>query len=188
MDQACIYGQTPVLVTFERADACRVEPVFAGGRMDLLIVDLAGRKDTVTILGDLQKAYPASPDLQAALGIENERMVRQGYQALVAGDAAGLGGLMTQAQALFDRSVYPHSPQELASPLLHEVLALRTLRPHVFGGKGVGSQGDGMAQFVARGPQARRAAMTLIRETYPQMTALPLTIRSAAADPGNADV
>ena len=185
MDQACVYGRTPMLVTFERADACRVEPILAGGRIDLFIIDLAGRKDTVQILGDLQQAYPGSPDLQAALGVKNERMIRQAYQALTAGDAAAVGGLMSEAQSLFDDSVGPHSQQELASPLLHEVLGLRALEAHVFGGKGVGSQGDGMAQFVARSPDHRRAAMELIVETYPQMKAMPLTIWPAGAGPGN---
>jgi galactokinase len=188
MDQACIYGQTPVLVTFERADACRVEPVSAGGRIDLFIVDLAGRKDTVQILGDLQQAYPGRSDLQSALGIENERLVRRAHQALTAGDGPALGALMREAQSLFDRSIAPNSRQELASPMLHEVLDLRALKPHVFGGKGVGSGGDGMAQFVARSPGDRRAAMERIVETYPQMKAMPLTIWPAGAGPGNDDV
>jgi galactokinase len=36
--------------------------------------------------------------------------------------------------------VAPHSPTELASPLLHRVLSLPELAPHIWGGKGVGSQ------------------------------------------------
>jgi galactokinase len=31
MDQACIYGKTPVLLAFEKSKAVRVEPIFAGG-------------------------------------------------------------------------------------------------------------------------------------------------------------
>lgn len=175
MDQACIYGQTPVLVTFDGPDACRVEPISPGGRIDLLVVDLAGQKNTVGILADLQQAYAGSADLQAALGIENERLVRRGYQALVDGDADAFGALMIEAQSLFDRCIGPHS-RHLASPLLHEVLALPELAPHVLGGKGVGSQGDGMAQFVARSGDHRRGATECIAGAYPQMTALPLTI------------
>jgi len=76
MDQACIYGKTPVLLTFQKSTGIRVEPVFPAGEVDLFFVDLAGKKDTVRILADLQAAYLESRDLQGALGGENERIVR----------------------------------------------------------------------------------------------------------------
>ena len=176
MDQACIYGRTPVLVKFDRSAECHVEPVFPGGRFDMFVVDLAGRKDTVTILSDLQQAYLRSSELQQALGADNERIVRTAYQVLSGGDAEALGALMTEAQENFDRHVSPHSRTELTSPLLHELLALPQLSQHVYGGKGVGSQGDGTAQFVARSEADRQAAMEIIQEAYPQMKSLPLTI------------
>ncbi|MHC4561985.1 MAG: mevalonate kinase family protein [Planctomycetota bacterium] len=178
MDQACIYGKTPVLVTFERTNGCRVEPIFPGDEMAMFIVDLAGRKDTVKILADLQSEYLKSGRLQRALGPDNERIVRQAYQAVTAGDAPRLGELMTEAQAAFDESISPHCVDELASPRLHEVLNLPDLAEHVYGGKGVGSQGDGTAQFVARDSAARDAAMAIIEQRLPKMKCWPLTIPS----------
>ncbi|HDZ19887.1 hypothetical protein LCGC14_0204600 [marine sediment metagenome] len=176
MDQACIYGKTPVLLTFEREAQCRVEPIFPARPIYMFFVDLAGKKDTIKILGDLQKAHPDSPALQKALGQENERIVRQAYRALTEGDAETLGALMTEAQANFDQLVAPHSAEQLASPLLHQALALDTLAPHIYGGKGVGSQGDGTAQFVARSEDDRQAAMDAITQMFPEMQCLPLTI------------
>jgi galactokinase len=176
MDQACIYGKTPVLLTFEKSSDIRVEPVFPGGEVAMFFVDLAGRKDTVRILGDLQGAYLKAPRLQEALGSANERLARAAYRALSAGDAERLGRLMTEAQANFDEKVAPISPKELASPLLHDVLRMDAIAEHVYGGKGVGSQGDGTAQFVARSPEARDAAMAAITAAYPQMRCFPLTI------------
>ena len=176
MDQACIYGKTPVLLTFVKAAGARVEPVFPAGEAHLLFVDLGGKKDTVRILADLQAAYPRSRDLQMALGEENERIVRSAYRALSGGDAEGLGRLMTEAQRRFDELVAPHSPGELASPLLHAVLSLEELREHVHGGKGVGSQGDGTAQIVARSREDRDAAMEKIHRRFPEMKCFPLTI------------
>ena len=181
MDQVCIYGKTPVLLTFERDAQCRVEPVFAGEDMFLFFVDLAGKKDTVHILSDLQGAYSDSPALQHALGPQNESIVRQAYRSLSAGDADRLGTLMSEAQALFDQRVAPLSPDQLAGPLLHEVLGLPQLQQHVYGGKGVGSQGDGTAQFVARSAADRQAAMRLITETFPKMRCFPLTISQAGS-------
>jgi galactokinase len=184
MDQACIYGKTPVLVTFERANECRVEPVFASEEITMFIVDLAGRKDTVKILADLQAEYLKSGQLQRALGPDNERMVRQAYKAVTAGDGRRLGELMTEAQVAFDESIGPHCPGELASPRLHEVLGLPELADHVFGGKGVGSQGDGTAQFVARDIATRDAAMAIIERRFPQMKCWPLTIPSHGESAG----
>jgi galactokinase len=176
MDQACIYGKTPVLLTFQKGTGVRIEPVFPAEEVSMLIVDLAGKKDTVKILGDLQASYPRSRKLQKALGAENERIIRTAYRALTLGDAAELGALMTESQQVFDELVAPHSPEELASPLLHGVLSLPEIGKHVHGGKGVGSQGDGTAQLVAKSPDDRDAAMAKIEKTFPGMTCFPLTI------------
>lgn len=179
MDQACVFGKTPVLLAFEGKAEIRIEPVFPGGDMSLFFVDLAGRKDTVKILADLQAAYLKSHDLQQALGSDNERIVRSAFVALRSGDAPRLGGLMSEAQRIFDAKVAPHCPEELASPLLHQLLRLDAIQEHIYGGKGVGSQGDGTAQFVARGPKDRDAAMKIIHEKFPQMRCFPLSIVSA---------
>ena len=183
MDQACIYGKTPVLLTFQKSSDIRVEPVFPGGSIFMFVVDLAGKKDTVKILSDLQGAYLRSKKLQKALGEENERIIRVAYRAISAGDVERLGRLMTQAQQVFDDLVAPHSPQELTSPLLHQVLSLEVLAKHIHGGKGVGSQGDGTAQFVARGETDRQAAMGIITERFPQMRCFPLTITTGGTPP-----
>ncbi len=176
MDQACIYGKTPVLLTFQKSAEIRVEPLFPTKDMYLFFVDLAGKKDTVKILADLQAAYLQQIDLQRALGDQNEQIIRQAYRILSAGNAEELGAIMTQAQQIFDQCVGPHSPAELASPLLHEVLAFEDIAGHVHGGKGVGSQGDGTAQFVARSAADRDAAAAKIEAAFPQMKCFPLDI------------
>jgi galactokinase len=176
MDQACIYGKTPVLLTFARQSDVRIEPIFPAGPMHMFLVDLAGQKDTIKILADLQGAYLGNEPLQRALGRENERIVRTAYRAITAGDSAHLGQLMTQAQELFDTLVAPHSKDELASPRLHQLLASADIAPHVYGGKGVGSQGDGTAQFVARSLQDRDLAMRKILQAFPDMRCFALQI------------
>ncbi len=176
MDQACIYGKTPVLLTFAKSADIRVEPVFPGGSIHMFFVDLAGTKDTVKILSDLQQSYLPNRKLQAALGAESERIVRAAYRALQAADAQELGSLMHEAQVNFDQNVAPNSPQQLASPLLHELLACDELKCHLYGGKGVGSQGDGTAQFVAKSEADRDEAMRLITQKFPNMQCFPLTV------------
>jgi len=176
MDQACVYGKVPVLLTFQKGAEVRIEPVFSAKEINLFFVDLAGKKNTVKILADLQGAYLGSEKLQWILGEENERIIRLAYRAVNSGDAEQLGRLMVEAQHNFDQFVAPHSPEELRSPLLHELLVFGDIAEHIYGGKGVGSQGDGTAQFVARSRADRDAAMVKIKEIFPQMRCFPLAI------------
>jgi len=49
------------------------------------------------------------------------------------------------------------------------------LRPHVWGGKGVGSQGDGTAQFIARSAGDQQAVIEILRRDL-AMPGYPLTL------------
>lgn len=181
MDQACIYGSTPVLLVFDRSKDVKIEPVFPKDDLYLFYVDLAGKKNTVAILRDLQNSYLKHESLQETLGAGNEEIVRQAFQAVQDGRAQELGELMVAAQKAFDTHVAVHCPDELGAPLLHEVLSYAAIARHVYGGKGVGSQGDGTAQFVARSAADRTQAMKKIVAAFPQMRCFPLTIRGTGA-------
>jgi len=179
MDQACIYGKTPVLLMFEKGKDCRIEPIFPGDDIHLLFVDLAGQKDTIQILSHLQIAYPGDSDIQNALGKQNEDFVRSACCMIQDGDAQGLGQLMCDAQQVFDNTVARHSPKQLTAPLLHKLLDFQDVKPHLFGGKGVGSQGDGTAQFVAKTSKDREIAMAKIHAAFPDMRCFSLSIKKA---------
>ena len=178
MDQVCAYGRRVTLLEFD-GDTVDVAPLAVGGTVPLLVVDLRRGKDTRRILADLNACYPSSPGATAtgvreALGPGNARTVERASAALVAGDAAALGALMTEAQAVFDAYVAP-ACAELAAPRLHAVLAHPAVRELAWGGKGVGSQGDGCAQLVARGLAERTAlAERLARDL--DVACLPLTL------------
>ena len=68
-----------------------------------------------------------------------------------AGDTAGLGVVMEEFQQGFDTVAGKVCPQQLASPELHRVLLHVAATGLVWGGKGIGSQGDGSAQFLCKG-------------------------------------
>lgn len=175
MDQACIYGNTPVLLTFEKSRDIRVEPIFPLAPLYLFFVDLAGQKDTIKILKDLNSAYLQNNGVDKALGEINEKNLRSAYTLMTEGNAEGLGKLMITAQEDFDQYIMPYCT-ELLSPKLHKLLKLDKLKPYVYGGKGVGSQGDGVAQFVAKGEKERDEAIKIIGQVFPEMTCFPLTI------------
>ena len=177
MDQACIYGSVPVLLVFEKGKDVKIEPIFVRNDIYMFYVDLAGQKNTVRILKDLNDNYLKDEKLQAVLGEQNEKVLRRAFQVIQRGEAKELGELMKEAQRSFDDAVAKHS-KELAAPLLHELLELNDIQPFIYGGKGVGSQGDGTAQFVARSKEDRDRAMEKIMNCFSQMRCFPLTIRS----------
>lgn len=184
LDQVCAFGQRAVALTFD-GEAMTVEPAAVGGTVHLAIVDLRRAKDTRRILADLNACYPDAPGRLAAgvrdaLGPRNVALHAAARAALAAGDAALLGVLMREAQAVFDRQVAPACP-ELAAPRLHEVLAHPAVAELAWGGKGVGSQGDGCAQIVARGAAERDAlGARLTRDLG--VVCFPLTMRATGAD------
>ena len=87
-----------------------------------------------------------------------------------------LGKLMTQAQAQFDRYMVRACPSQLQAPLLHQLLNHSSLQPYVYGGKGVGSQGDGTAQFLTSDRTNRSTAISIINRDFPQMQCYELDI------------
>ncbi len=169
MDQGCAYGQIPVMMTFD-GDRISVKPLRPGGDFYLLIADLCGKKDTVQILSDLNAAFPFAKtprdtEVHCCLGAENQRLLALARAAVEAGDAAGLGALMTEAQAVFDQHLMPVC-EELKSPRLHAVLADAQVAVWVYGGKGVGSQGDGCVQFLCKSVASRGELEAYLQRQY----------------------
>ena len=178
MDQVCAYGRTTTFLTFD-GERFAVVPIAAGAPLHLLVVDLARAKDTRRILADLHACFPdatgpVAAGVREALGPRNVAITGAARTALARGDARGLGVLMDEAQTVFDRLVAPACP-ELRAPRLHAVLAHPTARELAYGGKGVGSQGDGCAQLVARGPEERARLAAALGDAF-GVACLPLTV------------
>jgi mevalonate kinase len=185
MDQGCAFGRRPVLMTFD-ADRLLTTALSAGQDLHLVIVDLYAQKDTQKILAQLNQCFPYARDrvgqgVHNLLGPINRDIVHRAVGALQAGGAQRLGGLMVEAQAQFDRYAVPACPEELAAPALHRVLTYEPLRKHIWGGKGVGSQGDGSAQLLARSPEDQQAVVEIIERDL-GMACLKMTL------PGRTDL
>lgn len=179
LDQACAFGVKPNLMTFD-GDEVEVRTLNVKKHLYWVFADLCAEKNTIKILRDLNKGYPfASNPLeereQKALGEENQRIINMAIEYMAKGDAEGLGKLMTGAQALFDTAVAPMCPEELTSPKLHEVLRDPIIQPFVYGGKGVGSQGDGSIQFLAKDKDCQQKVIDYLNSRG--MKAYPLTIK-----------
>jgi UTP-glucose-1-phosphate uridylyltransferase/galactokinase len=154
LDQACAFGVKPNLMTFD-GDEIEVRPLTVKRALHWVFADLMGTKDTIKILSDLNRAYPFPIDeqgrrLHEALGVKNQEIVERAIAYMANGDREALGRLMTESEELFNRQVAPMSPDELYAPKLRAVLADAYVQSLTYGGKGVGSHGDGSVQFLAR--------------------------------------
>ena len=159
LDQACAFGVKPNLMTFD-GDEIEVKALNVKKPLYWVFADLCASKDTIKILSDLNKSYPFASNeeeenLHRTLGEWNHDIVNRAIGYMADGDAESLGKLMTEAEVLFNKYVQPLSPA-LISPKLNEVLGDGYIQPLVYGGKGVGSHGDGSVQFLAKSQEAQQ--------------------------------
>ncbi len=180
MDQGCAFGNRPVLMIFDgdRLDTVELQ---VEDELHLVIVDLGAEKDTMEILKRLNRCFPFAENdiehgVQELLGPINKRVTNQAVDALSNSEGENLGRLMVEAQAFFDRYATPACPEELTAPVLHRVLNHEPLKPHIWGGKGVGSQGDGTAQFITRSLADQQAVIEILERDL-GVECLELTIR-----------
>jgi len=168
MDQGCAYGDRPILMTFD-GDRIDVRELKLSKNLYFIIVDLCASKDTKEILAKLNHCYPfAENDMQKAvvkyLGPINAELTNKAVELLEAGDAVEIGKLMKKAQAEFDASCMPACPSQLTAPVLHKVLNYGPIQSLILGGKGVGSQGDGTAQFIVKDEASQDRVIEIIEK------------------------
>ena len=180
MDQGCAY-QRPILMTFD-GDHIDVKDFSVPHDMYLVIVDLGASKDTRLILSQLNHCYPFAEselekNVQHYLGPLSAEITQQAYQALRDGDAEAVGKLMTSAQTEFDKHLIPACPSQLTAPVLHKVLNYEPIQPYIWGGKGVGSQGDGSAQFIVKDEASQQRVIEIIERDL-EMSCLKLVIEA----------
>ena len=178
LDQACAFGVKPNLMTFD-GDEIEVKALNVKKSLYWVFADLCAVKDTIKILSDLNKAYPfasteAEQNLHKALGEWNHDLIQKAIGYMATGDAESLGRLMTEAEDMFDKYIAPMSPA-LWAPKLHQVLQDPQIQQWVWGGKGVGSHGDGSVQFLARSAEDQQRVIDYLNAQG--MRAYPLTLR-----------
>ena len=183
LDQACAFGVKPNLMTFD-GDEIEVKTLNVKKNLYWVFADLCAEKNTIKILRDLNKGFPfASNEMeereQKALGQENRKIIDLAIDYMAKGDAEALGKLMIGAQTLFDQAVAPMCPEELTSPKLHAVLEDPIIKQWTYGGKGVGSQGDGSVQFLAKDEECQQKVVDYLNSQG--MKAYSLTLKPVHA-------
>ncbi len=181
LDQGCAYGTRPIMLTFD-GDRIDVAELNAGKDLHFVIVDLHASKDTKEILSKLNHCFPfAENDIQKGvqnyLGPINRRIVHEAAEALREGNAEKIGSLMRSAQEQFDQYCIPACPSQLEAPVLHKILNYPPIQKYIFGGKGVGSQGDGTVQFIVKDADAQDQVVSILENDL-KLSALKLTLPS----------
>jgi UTP-glucose-1-phosphate uridylyltransferase/mevalonate kinase len=182
MDQACAYGNRAIAISFD-GDGTEVSELNVPKDLFFVIVDLGAAKNTQEILSQLNQCYPFATNevhrnVQNYLGAISSQITQDAVDALEKGDAERIGALMKRAQAEFDKHLIPACPSQLTAPVLHQLLNYEPIQPHILGGKGVGSQGDGTAQFIVQDEASQQNVIEIIERDFPQMQGLKLTLHA----------
>lgn len=159
LDQACAFGVKPNLMIFD-GDEIDVKPLNVKKPLYWVFADLCTEKDTIKILADLNKGYPfPSNPLEEGehkmLGDINTNIVERAKEYMAEGKVEELGKLMNEAEDQFNKHLTPLS-DALQSPKLNATLNDPELQQWIYGGKGVGSHGDGSIQFLARNAESQQ--------------------------------
>lgn len=181
LDQACAFGEQPIIMKFSDEEIS-IKKLKVGKTMHWVFADLCASKDTRKILSHLNRAYPFAQNemyqnVQDALGKDNYEIIARASQAIEEGDAEALGRIMTEAQRLFDTKIAPACPEELTSPVLHSVLNDPQIQPYIWGAKGVGSQGDGSVQLLAKDKACQQALVDYLNNER-KMEAFPFELQA----------
>lgn len=181
MDQGCAYGSRPILMTFD-GDRIDVRELKLSKSLYFVIVDLCAGKDTKEILARLNQGFPFAEDdiqkgVQNYLGPVSSGITNKAVEMIEKGDAAEIGKLMIKAQAEFDKACMPACPSQLTAPVLHKVLGYKAIQPFIFGGKGVGSQGDGTAQFIVKDAESQDKVIEMLEKDL-KLSCLKLTMET----------
>jgi UTP-glucose-1-phosphate uridylyltransferase/mevalonate kinase len=181
MDQGCAFGDRPVLMTFD-GDRLETRELTVKNELYFVLVDLQAQKNTLEILNRLNRCYPVAENeqergVQELLGPINKQVIHEAVNALQNGDERALGSLLVEAQNYFDRLATPVCPEELTAPALHKLLTYQPLKAHAWGSKGVGSQGDGTAQILAKSIQDQETIFQIV-ENELKLPCLKLTLHT----------
>lgn len=169
IDQICAYNRQVSLLEFDGNDLF-VSPLEVGSDLYFVFADLNYSKDTREILNKLNSCFPfPKNDLEVNamnyLGIENKKIVKRAIKLFRNGDAFEIGALMNYAQKKFDESLIPIC-SELEALRLHEILDDEFVKKISYGGKGVGSGGNGSVQFIVDGVDSQKELKEYLENKY----------------------
>ncbi len=185
LDQACAFGQKPVLMTFD-GDKIDVKSIEVKKPLHFIFADLNAGKNTIKILSSLNRSYPFPESdldysIHNALGKNNKEIVLKSIEYIENGEVQKFGDMMNKAQENFDKNISMACIDELKAPVLHKVLNDNYVCSNSYGRKGVGSQGDGCIQILAKDKDSQQKLLNYLNKEL-NLTAYELTIEPNIID------
>lgn len=169
IDQICAYNRQVSLMEFDGNDLF-VSPLEVGTDLYFVFADLNYSKNTREILNKLNSCFPFPKndldfDVLNYLGSENKKIVKKAIKLFQSGNASEIGNLMNCAQEKFDEALIPIC-SELEALRLHGILDDEFVRKISYGGKGVGSGGNGAVQFIVDGGDSQKELKKYLEDKY----------------------
>lgn len=168
LDQCTIINNNCSLLVFyeDRVDCKKVN---LKNDLYVLIIDLNSSKDTRTIMNCFNRALPFAKDendkkLQDIIGVKNVALVNDSVKCLENGNIKQFGENLSKAQLLYDAA--KDACKEYEAPVLHSLLQDSFLKKYSFGGKSIGSGGDGSLLLICENKYKQLKLKKYIKDTY----------------------
>jgi galactokinase len=205
MDFCVTMGSGIGLMTISGKNYFKLDIINNKNDINIVVADMNSSKDTVGILNALNSCYPIptkdNDDLFHDYVTKSQYYTLMAVQALEREDSdSGIGSIgdsgsgnnggnkglhtlakcMKKSQYYFDKAGMKIFPQELNSPILHEIMNDLTLNEIALAIKGVGSQGDGTVQVLCENKVKQELVLNLLENEF-NCNAFKITVPAATA-------
>lgn len=168
LDQNSIMNNNCSSLTFYEENVVST-PVLLEKDLYVLIVDLNSNKDTRIIMSSFNRALPIAKKekdklLLDIIGNKNVELVEKAISCLELGDLKIFGKCLSEAQLLLDKAKV--ACKEFKAPALHLLLSDGFVQCLTYGGKSIGSGGDGSLLLVCENAKTQNTLESYIKEVY----------------------
>ncbi len=169
MDQICACGKQTSLLEID-GEQVNISKLDVGKTIYFVVANLQCQKNTNKILTDLNacylnQKYKENKDIIKCLGEKNKKIIKEAVKAFKNGDSKKIGQLMNEAQYNFDKFVVPKC-SELIAPKMHTILSDKFVLKNIYGGKCVGSGGDGAVQLIVKDEITQKKVIKYLNKVY----------------------
>lgn len=178
LDQICALGKSLVKIDFYE-NTSKTTEIKVKKELNFVIADLNGKKNTKKIMRDLNNCFPFMENenqkvVYEMMGEKNRVLVENAKRYIENGDIISLGKTLNEAQILIDNMSIVCS--EFKAPILHKTLNDEYIKSLSYGGKGIGSGGDGSIQILAKDKKSQELLIDYFKNTL-KMEAFKVDIK-----------
>ena len=169
LGQICAKGLGLSHLVFNK-DSLDINQINLNTKLHFVIADLNGNKDTRKILSSLHSCFPFPKNeieekVKRMLCEDNKKIIEDAIKSLNNGNVEELGKIMTHSQKLIDESAGLIC-DDLKAPILHKVMEDENIKKWSYGAKGMGSNGDGSIEILAKNETCQTQIEKYLKEIY----------------------